>query len=316
MAQDDAAHRRQADAGARELAGAVQALEGAEQAIGEAHVEAGAVVAHREGRRLVRMTQERDPRRLGVAGVLPGVAEQVLEHHAQQRRVAGGGQAGLDLDLDLAVGREAPQVLDHVAGEQREIDRRPRQRLRRQPREREQRIDHVVHPRRRAEHPVEVVDADAAEDGAVVLLDDPGEAFDDADRRAQVVRDDAAELRILDRPRRGGRARRSGGAPAQQPPGAGGADGGGREQGQGDRQGVRGADQHGDVALRIGRGAFATRSGGAARDIDNDCRQRTSPARFKSARFPPKIGRSARLGASASRCRTRAMSPNIEKVTA
>ena len=161
VAQDDAAHRRQADAGAREFAGAVQALEGAEQAIGEAHVEAGAVVAHREGRRLARMAQEGDPRRRGVAGVLPGVAEQVLEHHAQQRRVAGGGQPGLDLDLDLALGREAPQVLDHVAGQQREVDRRLRQRLRRQPREREQRVDHVVHPRRRAEHAVEVVDADA-----------------------------------------------------------------------------------------------------------------------------------------------------------
>ena len=47
MAAHDALHRRQADAGAREVVGAVQALEHAEQAVGVAHVEAGAVVARR-----------------------------------------------------------------------------------------------------------------------------------------------------------------------------------------------------------------------------------------------------------------------------
>ncbi len=37
----------------------------------------------------------------------------------------------------------------------------------------------------------------ASSDGAVVLLDDLGEAFDDADRRAQVVRDDVAERCVI-----------------------------------------------------------------------------------------------------------------------
>ena len=48
VAAHDALHRRQADAGAGEVVGAVQALEDAEQPVGIAHVEAGAVVAHVE----------------------------------------------------------------------------------------------------------------------------------------------------------------------------------------------------------------------------------------------------------------------------
>ena len=98
MAAHDAPHRRQADAGAREVAGAVQALEHAEQAVGEAHVEAGAVVAHGEACRLAvaAALEARCCACAALAGVLPGVAEQVLEHHAQQRRVALRLQAGLD----------------------------------------------------------------------------------------------------------------------------------------------------------------------------------------------------------------------------
>src|SRR5688500_1210337 len=48
---DDALHRRQPDAGPRELAGEVEALERPEQPVRVGHVETGAVVAH-EIRRL------------------------------------------------------------------------------------------------------------------------------------------------------------------------------------------------------------------------------------------------------------------------
>ena len=53
VAVHDALHRREADAGARELGGRVQPLEGREQLVGVGHVEAGAVVAHEEGARAV-----------------------------------------------------------------------------------------------------------------------------------------------------------------------------------------------------------------------------------------------------------------------
>ena len=48
VAAHDASHRSQADAGTGKVVCAVQALEDAEQAVGKAHVEAGAVVTHGE----------------------------------------------------------------------------------------------------------------------------------------------------------------------------------------------------------------------------------------------------------------------------
>ena len=48
MAAHDALDRRQADAGTRKVVRAVQALEHAEQAVRETHVETGTVVVHRE----------------------------------------------------------------------------------------------------------------------------------------------------------------------------------------------------------------------------------------------------------------------------
>src|SRR3989338_9132525 len=60
-----AGDRGEADAGAGEVARVVQALEGLEQLVGEAHVEAGAVVSHDEFRAAVlrRLTFEDDVRR-------------------------------------------------------------------------------------------------------------------------------------------------------------------------------------------------------------------------------------------------------------
>ena len=76
-----------------------------------------------------------------------------------------------------------------------------------------------------AEHAVEVVVADAVEHAAVVFLQDAREAFDDADRRAQVVRDGVAEGGLLAEQLAGfgalqRQARRGGGrgAPAALPP--------------------------------------------------------------------------------------------------
>ena len=326
MAADDSPHRSKADARARKFAGAVEALERAEQAIGKPHVEAGAVVAHREARRLAGVANEGDPRRVRVAGVLPGIAEQVLEHHAQQGRVADRDQAGLDLDLDPALRREPAQVFDDVAGEQRQIDRHAGDRLRRELREREQGVDHVVHARGGAEHALEVIDADPAEHRRIVFLDDPREALDDADRRAQVVRDQRAEgLGVAFALQLGnplarmaqGRAQR---ALAAQQEGCrdGGADGGDGEQRQDDRDAGPGPDHRGATAAprRIGSGAVKAGQAAAMRDIDNDCRQGLRSLRFKSSRFAPKIRGAA--GAAQPRrpaVPPPAMHPNIESFT-
>src|SRR6185436_20280609 len=85
VARDDAFRGRQADAVARVFGRAVQALERREEVPGIGHVETGAVVAHvayqlAAGRR----GAELDARALGLAGELPGVREQVLQHAVEQ----------------------------------------------------------------------------------------------------------------------------------------------------------------------------------------------------------------------------------------
>ena len=214
----------------------------------------------------------------GVRGVLPGVADQVFEQHAQERRIARGEQLRLDLDLDRALRALAAQVVDDKAGDLRQVHRRARERLRRQTRELQQRVDHAVHARRRAEHALEVVVADRVEHRAVVFLDDLGEALDDADRRAQVVRDDVAERGVIGlvgalggahRRRVGegrgkcvasGRARHVGDGPA---PGDEQRGGGADRRGDGDAGGERKREcQRRHAARRRGRARLGAREAG------------------------------------------------------
>jgi hypothetical protein len=68
---------------------------------------------------------------------------------------------------------------------------------RRQLRQVEQRVNHAVHARCRAEHTVEVVVADLVEQSSVVFLHDAGKAFDDANRRAQVVRNGVRKRLVI-----------------------------------------------------------------------------------------------------------------------
>src|SRR2546425_1191465 len=86
---DDTLHRRQADPCAFELFRAVEPLERAEQLLGVGHVEARAVVPYEVGGRAVLLgNAELDPGGAALSGELPGVAEQVFEHDAQERGVS------------------------------------------------------------------------------------------------------------------------------------------------------------------------------------------------------------------------------------
>jgi CheY-like chemotaxis protein len=92
--------------------------------------------------------------RLRVAlAVLPGVAQQVLEHQAQQRGVAMGDQAGFDVDLGRRSGAPRRAGRRRRSRQLRQVDRLARQRLGRQPRHRQQRVDHQVHARTRPPAP-------------------------------------------------------------------------------------------------------------------------------------------------------------------
>src|SRR5437899_4888785 len=88
MAVDDAAHGGQADAHARKLALAVQALEGAEQLVGIDHVEAHPVVPDEHPRVSIHhLDADLDPRRGLLGRELERVADEVGQEDARQARI-------------------------------------------------------------------------------------------------------------------------------------------------------------------------------------------------------------------------------------
>src|SRR5262249_21913661 len=89
VAVDDTLHHGQADAVSLELVGVVQPLERLKQFILVRRVEAGAVVAHEES--VPPFHQTGTEFNAGVrlpGGVFPGVAQQIIQHHAQEVGIA------------------------------------------------------------------------------------------------------------------------------------------------------------------------------------------------------------------------------------
>src|SRR5690242_7489997 len=100
---DDALDRRQTDAGPRIVARRVQALKCPEELACVGHVEAGAVVAHEEGRPpLVLQGPDLDLPFLGLGGEFPRVSDEILQDDAQQMRVRLRAHPFPDRDLDRA----------------------------------------------------------------------------------------------------------------------------------------------------------------------------------------------------------------------
>src|SRR5919108_4536467 len=88
VAVDDALDRGEPDARARELVGRVQPLKRAEQLGRVGHIEAGAVVAYvKRPPPVVCRDADVHMRGRALARELPGIAEQVLQHDAQQSRI-------------------------------------------------------------------------------------------------------------------------------------------------------------------------------------------------------------------------------------
>ncbi len=106
LAGQDALDGCEADAGSGEVAFAVQALEGVEELLHIILIEAGAIVADRVdglagGRR--RLCTELDAGVGVVRGVLPGIAEQVVEDDAHEAGVGVGFRGIGDYKFDLAI---------------------------------------------------------------------------------------------------------------------------------------------------------------------------------------------------------------------
>ncbi len=190
----DALYRGEADAGALVLVRRMQALEGAEQLVGIAHVEAGAVVAHEEGRLLpVAQQADLDARLLGLGAELPRIADQVLQRRAQQARVGVGLHAVPHRDFDLARRLAALHVRDHLARELADVDVAPRELAARHLGKIQQVLDQLAHALRRGADASEVAARLLGHLLGKVLEQRLAEAVDRAQRRAQVVRHRIAE---------------------------------------------------------------------------------------------------------------------------
>jgi hypothetical protein len=122
----------------------VQALERLEDVLGACHVEAGAVVAHREHSGVAGLgVSELDARVLRARRVFPRVAQQVVQQALHEPRIGVHRQPRLDAALDALTRKLLVQVLDDRLGQRREVDALVEQLLSRDARERQQAVDDV-----------------------------------------------------------------------------------------------------------------------------------------------------------------------------
>ena len=129
-----------------------------------------------------------DPWRFAPAGELPRIAHQVLEQRLQQGAVAARLHAGLDVQVDdarrLRIGEPGTDFLRQRA----EVDVDDVESATPDARQLEQRVDQFRHAAGRLAHAAEVVLPGRVEAVGVAFAEDPAEALDRAQRRAQVVR--------------------------------------------------------------------------------------------------------------------------------
>src|SRR5439155_2532259 len=121
VAVNDPLHGSQANARSIELALLVQALERGKQFVGVSHIEARAVVSHEVRLLLAVGAPESDRGVWFTRGEFPRVAEQVLQHDAEQMDVAGGAQPRLDLPGHLPIGMGRLKILHDGIGERAQI---------------------------------------------------------------------------------------------------------------------------------------------------------------------------------------------------
>ena len=93
----------QANTGAFELGYGMETLEGQEQFIDIGHIEAGAVVAHEIFRFTILLRNTEFYPWLGtLLGKLPGIAQQVVQHYAEEVGIASGCHSFRDDQVNLA----------------------------------------------------------------------------------------------------------------------------------------------------------------------------------------------------------------------
>ena len=190
MALRDPLDEREPRALALELVGAVEPLEETEELAGIRHLEADAVVLHRDPvLALGAHRADPDTRPRAAAGELHRIGEQVLDRRPGQRRVALEGGQRLDHPVDDPVAGLGLQPAHHVLGQQVEVHRAAQHVLPAEAAELHQVVEHGAESARALGDPCGVVPHVGIQGGARVLEQELGEPADVPDRGAQVVGD-------------------------------------------------------------------------------------------------------------------------------
>src|SRR3989442_4342578 len=190
---NDPLHDGETHPGALELLGAVKPLEDLEQLVGKARVESHTIVADEVRRCGSLGAPDLDRRLAHTLAELEGVADQVDEELLQHPAVAAGRRQVADADRDEAVGLRPLQRLADGPGARAHVARHAFELLAAEPREGEQVVDEPPHlPHVVANDPEEAL-AIRIEGARMLLREQPGEAVDGPQRRAQVVRHGVAE---------------------------------------------------------------------------------------------------------------------------
>src|SRR6185437_16512039 len=122
---DDSAHDREADSGALEFLGAVQALKDAEEPLGALRIEARAVVSNRVKPAAFGplRTVDGNERLLAAAGELQRVGDEVHPDLAQQRQIGLRVRKAPDADLEIARGFGGAQLVGDFPDQGAHVDR-------------------------------------------------------------------------------------------------------------------------------------------------------------------------------------------------
>ena len=114
MSGNDALHGREADAGAFELPGCMQALERAKQFVGIGHVESGAVITDKiRALAILPDLPETDFCLVAMRSKFPGVTQQVGKHDSQEALVAPGLESFFYFDRHVPFAIYLFQFFDH-----------------------------------------------------------------------------------------------------------------------------------------------------------------------------------------------------------
>src|SRR5258708_217189 len=172
----------------------MQSLKGAEQFLTISQVEAGAVVANKICRVTVAdRSRKLDARRIARSGELPGIAEQILEHHLEQPSIALGHETVGNRGLDASVGPRPLQLGIDVAGQRAQVDPFVPEIAARDTSQRQQRVDQLRHGLCRLPDVGEMLLPGVVKRFVVVFQQYLTEAVDAAQRSTQVMRYRIAE---------------------------------------------------------------------------------------------------------------------------